>query len=109
MYLALRRLVSEPPWQNAIGQGGGLVLSFDATSSGCAAFVQAVLEHATTHHEEASVLAFGEWPRRDGARSPSKDVRLIVVASAAAVLGACASFGEVSPFHRGNLCGWELP
>lgn len=100
MYLALRRLVSEPPWQKAIGLGTGFGVGFYATSSGCASLIQAVLKYTAAHHEESSVLAFGEWPRRDGARSPSKDVRLIVVASAAAILGACASFGEVGPFHR---------
>jgi len=36
----------------------------------------------------------------DGTRSASKDVRLIVVTCAAAIPGASASLGEVSPFHR---------
>ena len=43
MYLALRRLVSEPPWQNAIGQVGALLAGVDATSSGSATFVEACL------------------------------------------------------------------
>ncbi len=67
--------------------------------------VEALVEESSAHDEQASVLTLGEWPRRDGTRSPSKDVRLIVVASAAAILGACAGFWEVCPFHRGASRG----
>ena len=96
MYLALQSLVSVPSWQNA--RAGGLVPG--ALVSGCDAASQIGFHVAAAHQEQASVLALGEWPRRDGARSASKDVRLIVVASAAAIPGASASLGEVSPFHR---------
>src|SRR6266478_3095724 len=73
--------------------------------SGGRAVGEAGLHEAAAHHQEAGVLALGEGPWRDGARSPSKDVRLIVVACAAAILGACASLREVSPFHRGASWG----
>src|SRR5579864_4695954 len=62
------------------------------------------LADAAADNQQASVLPLGKRPRRNGARSTSKDVRLIVVASAAAVLGACAGLWEVRPFHRVPLC-----
>src|SRR6266849_563578 len=68
----------------------------------------AVFDVAAAHHQQTGVLAFGEWPGRHGAGSPSKDVRLIVVACAAAILGACASLREVSPFHRGASWGLRV-
>ena len=71
--------------------------------SGGFAVVELGFQDAPADYEQASVLTLGEWPRRDGARSPSKDVRLIVVARAAAILGACASFGKLCPFHRLGL------
>ncbi len=76
--------------------------------SGCRAVAQAGFLEASAHDQELGVLAFGEGPRRNHAGSPSKDVRLIVVACAAAILGACASLREVSPFHRGASLGLRV-
>jgi hypothetical protein len=61
-------------------------LGGECPASGGFARLEAVLQDAATRDQQAGVLAFGEWPWRRGTRSSSKDVRLIVIAGAAAIL-----------------------